>query len=243
MTLMPLGRIAPPDYDHVEKFALAALPPEEQPVHVPVSIGVNWHTSFDTPVLGSDGKYRLPSSNLGTVRGGHCTCLEPAPDPSQPGQEQDTEQWWAFYNQGKEGACEGFGHSRALSILRRSTFDAFWLYDQARKLEGTYPEGEGTSNRAVCEVLRTIGIRTQAGTFASRSETEDGQAELAEGIAAYRWATTADEVLAALGRPGEEEIPLLNSWGTAYPKVVYLPAETLERLLKEGGEADVVTER
>lgn len=236
-----LGLLKPPDTKHIEKYPLSALPPEARPTHAPVPIGVNWYTGFDSPALGSDGKYRLPTTNLGTVRGGHCVCLEPAPQPGQPGNEQETHAWWRFYNQGPEGACVGFGHSRALSLLYRRTFDAFWLYDDARRLEGTYPEGEGTTCRSACEALRRWGAHFQSGRIATHSRWY-GSAPGIE-IGAYRWATTADEVLAALGYASGSEIPLLNSWGEDYPEVVYLSPETLERLLQEGGEADVITER
>jgi hypothetical protein len=57
------------------------------------------------------------------------------------------------------------------------------------------------------------------------------------------WATTAEEVCSALGRPNAQAVPLLNSWGEAYPETVWLPVDTLERLLQEEGEADIVTER
>ncbi len=233
-----LGRITPPDFDHVSDSPLSALG-AEAPTCVPVSIGVHWYTSFDSPVQLSDGSWHLPDvkSDLGTVRGGHCVCLAP-----MGAVKTDRRSWWKFYNQGQEGACEGFGHSRALTILRRETFDAFWLYDEARKLEGTYPDGEGTTNRTVCEVLEREGLRRQQGEVAER-EVGDGPVEEKLGISKFRWATTAEEVCRALGRPNALAVPLLNSWGEAYPEVVWLPVDTLDRLLHEEGECDVVTER
>jgi hypothetical protein len=238
--LMPLGRNTPSDYHHVEAFPLDALAPEEQPTHQAVAPGVNWYTGFDTPVKGDDGKYRLPSKRLGTIRGGHCVCLEPAPQPGQPGSEQDTLSWWAFYNQGQEGACEGFGHARRFSLLHRKTFDAFHLYDDARRIEGTYPGGEGTTNKAICEALKRWGIHAQTGHVAHRSSRPVANPIA---IGTFRWAKTADEVLAVLGYTSGTEVPLLNSWGHAYPERVYIAPETIERLLREGGECDVLTDR
>jgi hypothetical protein len=241
----PLGRLTPPDFDHVAASPLKALG-AEAPTCVPVSLGIPWYTSFDSPVQLPDGSWHLPAANgnLGTVRGGHCVCLAP-----MGAVRTDEKAWWRFYNQGQEGACEGFGHSRAMTLLRRETFDAFWLYDQARRLEGTYPDGEGTTNKAVCEVLEQQGLCTQTGAVAERVDTElpvqdaDGVVEERLGISRFRWATTAEEVCNALGRPNALAVPLLNSWGESYPEVCWLPVDTLERLLHEEGEADVITEK
>jgi hypothetical protein len=235
-----LGRTIPPDFDHVAKYPLSALAPQARPTHVPVAVGVNWYTSFDSPVQGADGRWRIPASNLGTVRGGHCFCLEPAPQPGQPGGEQEARPWWTYYNQGEEGACEGFGHARVLTLLYRKTFDAFWLYDDARRAEGAYPNGEGSTNRACCQALVKWGAHYEIGAHCKRTPWRLNVPGVR--IAAYRWATTAQEVLDALGIVGEE-IPFLNSWGTEYPERVLMPAVTLERLLKENGEADVLIER
>src|SRR5271156_841638 len=114
---MKLGRITPPDWDHVLKYPLSAI---DLTTFTPVVLGIQWYTGFDTPVQGTDGKWRIKLS--GTVRGGHCICVEPIGLP-------DKTAWHTFYNQGQEGACEGFGHSRAMSLLTGRTFNAFWLYD------------------------------------------------------------------------------------------------------------------
>lgn len=243
MTPGPLGRLTPPNFDHVAAKPLAAL--AIPPVDVPVSIGVNWYTSFDNPWQIADSSWHLPDSaksDLGTIRGGHCVMLAPM-GSLQKATIATRAAMWRFYDQGQEGACEGFAHSHTQSVLRGwETFDAFWLYDEARKLEGTYPNGEGTTNKAVCEVLETVGLREQRGEVAQR-EIDDGPVEQTLGIKAFRWARTAEEVCVALGRPNALAVPLLNSWGEQYPEVVWLPVDTLERLLQEEGEADVVTER
>jgi hypothetical protein len=239
-----LGRLTPTDWGHVERSPLSALTPAEQPVDIPVTIGTPWYTGFDTPTQLPDGSWHLPDTatgSLGTIRGGHCTVLAPMGyfRYASPGLRALL---WRFYDQGQEGACEGFAHSHAQSILRGgATFDAFWLYDEARKLEGTYPGGEGTTNRAVCEVLENTGERAQEGEAVCTREAGDGAPVPA--ISVFRWATTAEEVCSALGRPNALAVPLLNSWGTEYPEVVWLPVDTLERLLREEGEADVVSER
>lgn len=244
MSAGPLGRLTPTDFDHVAAKPLKELAGPDAPVDIPVSIGTNWYTGFDTPVQLSDGSWHLPDAakgSLGTVRGGHCTVLAPMGYFKYASLALRA-LLWKFYNQGQEGACEGFGHSHAQSILRAGvTFDAFWLYDMGRKLEGTYPSGEGTTNKAVCEVLETTGERVQDGGSVCTREVHDEPPEPA--ISTFRWATTAEEVCNALGRPNALAVPLLNSWGEDYPEVVWLPVDTLDRLLQEEGEADVVTDR
>jgi hypothetical protein len=205
-----------------------------------VTLGVNWYTSFDEPKHLKDGSWHLPDvakgENLGSVRGGHCFCLVPM------GQVvHDTTARWKFYNQGEEGACEGFGHARAQTILRNKLFDAFWLYDQARAYE--HNTGEGSTNRSTCAVLKASGLRQQTTTTVCQRGVGDGPVTKAFGISAYRWATTAEEVCRALSRLNAHAVPFENSWGQDYPKETWMPVATLERLLKEEGEADCVTPR
>jgi len=38
-------------------------------------------------------------------------------------------------------------------------------------------------------------------------------------------------------------VPLCNSWGSSYPRVVWMPDETLDKLIGQEGEAGVVTDR
>ncbi len=246
VTLFPLGRNTPPDYDHVEKFPLPGLEAALRPTHVPVTLGINWYTSFDAPIKGVDGIFRLPSKNIGTIRGGHDICTEPAPQPGQPGQELDTLANYHYYNQGETEACEGFGHTRMLTLLYGKFFDPLWLYDDARRIEGAYPNGEGSTNRSTDAALVKWGAHPVAvspgGVAVPQPWAPGNPGGAPQQIKAYRWALTAQEVLNALGITGEE-ITLLQSWGEGYPQRVRMPAVTLERLLREGGEAEVITEK
>lgn len=239
--MQPLGRLVPPDFDHVAKWPLAELG-AAAPVGVPVTLGVNWYTSFDSPVERADGSFHLPDvstgGQLGTVRGGHSFALEP-----MGAVKTRTELERVFYNQLAERACVGFAKSRALSVLHPGTlFDARWLYDQARAQEGR-PTGEGSTVRAADEVLKTLGHRRQTGETVCTRDVGDGLVDLSYGIAAYRWATTVEEVCRTLARPGAQAVPLMNNWGDSYPTVVWMPVGTLDRLLAEEGEADVITAR
>jgi len=239
--MQPLGRRTPKDFDHVEKYPLTATTTPAMPV--PVTIGVNWYTNFDDPVKDSRGRWWIGRyvQNLGSVRGGHCVCIEPG-DPSTPGaSEQDINSWYSFYDQGAEGACVGFGSSRMMSLLNRKKYDARWLWNRAKEVDewpDTNPgDDNGTSVRAAMDILRREGHKPWGGT---------GQVKQSEGISANRWATTVPEVLDALKSPASERmgaVRILNSWGTGYPHRVWMPFETLQRLLDEEGEATVITDR
>lgn len=237
--MQTLGRNLPSHYDHVEKHPLDLT--VQTPQIQPVAPGVNWYTAFDTPKKGTDGKYYVPSKSLGTIRGGHCFCLVP---PSLL--VRDTEGNWVFYNQGQEGACEGFGHSRRFTLLFGKTFNAFHLYDDGQRIEGTFePNGgsadNGSTNDAICQALHKWGVHTQTGVEAHRVGGA-GSAHPME-TTSYKWAKTADEICKVLGITDGGAIPFVNSWGKDYPHVTYMPPETLERLMREGGECDVLVDK
>lgn len=227
-----LGRLAPTDWRHVERWPLTALAPAI-PVGGPVVIGVNWYSAFDDPVRRREhgrSVWAIEDGNLGSVRGGHCVCLEPAT-------LRDAEGWRDFYDQGQEGSCVGFGCSRMSSLTNRKRYDARWLYVEAQKVDEWPGEAyDGTSVRAGMDVLRTQGHRVYYGGHAR-------PALAGEGIAANRWARSAGEVLEALGTPRLDYVTILNSWGDSYPQRVRMPATVLDRLIREDGEAAVPTDR
>ncbi len=230
--MRPLGRNYPPHFDHVEKYALGAMTPRVQPL----APGVNWYESFDEPTKEASGRYILKTKRLGNIRGGHCFCMVP---PSML--LKDTPTFHRFFDQKDEGACEGFGHARRFSILSGIVTDAFHLYDDARRIEGEYPNGEGTTNDSTCQALKKWGLHSQRGSLAHRINVANEP--VVEHATAYRWATTVDQVWAALGITDGSPAPFVNSWGSAYPHVVYMPPETFARLLREGGECDILTDR
>lgn len=231
MTLPLLDRRAPADDKHVQRYPFSAAPPARP---VPVTLGVNWYDAFDRPVkIGNRWWIAAGTSALGRVRGGHCVCAKPDSLLDQTG-------WHVFYDQGREGACVGFGSSRMMTLLNRCRYDARWLWNQAKQIDewpDTNPgDDNGTSVRAAMDVLRAQGHRRNGAAAAA----------LAEGIAANRWARTVDEIRAALASPLHDRlqaIPVLNSWGRSYPQKVWMPYTVLERLLREDGEATVVTDR
>lgn len=221
-----LGRRTPSSWEHVDRYPLVAAPAKP----VPVAIGINWYTAFDTPQRQGGAWWIGRGNDLGSVRGGHCVALLPAglTDPAS---------YWAFYDQGQEGACVGFGCSRMMSLLNRRRYDARWLWNQA-KLVDEWPDtnpgdDNGTSVRAACDVLRAQGAERWHST---KPTAQDG-------ISANRWATSVDQVLAALGTPDRDYVVVLNSWGrTGYPHFTRMPASVLDRLIREDGEATLVVD-
>lgn len=113
--------------------------------------------------------------------------------------------WWKQHDQGFEGSCVGFGSSAMMSVTnhyqRLETtgrdityrYAPRWLYSQAQLVDewGETPPEEGTSVRASCQILHEKGHRrVQNGV--------EGPVMTEHGISAYRWATTVDEMRAAL---------------------------------------------
>lgn len=250
-----LGRRIPTDWEHYEKYPLTADTAPVSPV--PVTIGVNWYTSFDRPVKKGNAYWiGLDPKNLGSVRGGHCVCLEPGDELDAAGKVtrslQDSNSWWDFYNQGAEGACVGFGSSRVMTLLNRKRYDPRWLWDWAKKTD-EYPDTKpgddnGTSVRAAMGILKGFGHvpwkpSYEGATFQAR-DAEPSVA--AEGINAYRWAKTVSEVQSVLQSPANDRmgaVRVLNSWGRDYPHRVWMPYATLQRLIDEDGEVALVTDR
>lgn len=241
----PLGYTPAKDRSHEKTYALAALPEAEWPVGVPITIGINWYGSFDTPEL-YNGRYWIArNGKVGTLRGGHCICVKST-------HQTDPLSSWSFYDQGKEGACVGFGTSRMMSLLNRKKYDAHWLWDIAKagdEFPDTNPgDDNGTSVHAGIDVLLKKGHVPWQTSYAGRTwQQRDTEApSLTEGVSAIRWATSVDEMRKVLDTPLHDQLqafPLLNSWGRYYAHLVWLPYTVMERLIKEDGEIALVTDR
>lgn len=244
------GRLIPDDWRHVERYPFAALSVEDRPSRRPVVIGVNWYREMDDPEKDeSSGEFfiaRGGAKSLTKIRGGHCVCLE-------PGGEPDHTDWQTFYDQGREGACVGFGWSRCMTILNGGQlYAARWLWDRAKERDEwseTNPgDPNGTSVRAAAEVLVDMGHVDWKQAFAEDDHLTRAsyQADLKDGIQVFRWARTVDEVHEALGNERADQlgaVPLLNSWGSGYPHRVWLADDVLDRLIKEDGEIAIPTDR
>lgn len=243
MPTRALGRRPPGDWKHLDRYPLTAATTPAAPV--PVVLGVNWYREFDNPVKDAQGHYWIArDGKLTRVRGGHCVCLKPR-------SARDSVQRQVFYDQGAEGACIGFGTSRLLSTLNGKLYLARWLWDKA-KAGDEWPEtnpgdDQGTSVRAGLEVLRTQGHVPWRASYEPLQTDWQARDRLpgvpAEGIAAYRWATSTDDALAVLGYDGLDYVDVLNSWGTDYPHIVRMTASVLERLRSEDGEVGIATDK
>jgi hypothetical protein len=237
-----LGRKAPKDWNHVDKYPLSAaaavaLSP------TPAVMAVNWYPTFDEPYKRSDGAWYVKMPPTGErPRGGHCVALKPR-------YVVDTTGWYDFYDQGSEGACVGFGCSRVMSLMNRKRYAARWLWDRAKEIDewsDTNPgDDEGTSARAALDVLRTRGHVRDA--VSNRELEAPARASLkpvlSEGIQANRWIRSIDDLLEVLGYQNIPYVDLINSWGRSYPHLVRMPLDVVERLWYEDGELGVVVDR
>ena len=102
--------------------------------------------------------------------------------------------------------------------------------------------------RAACDILRSRGHVPWKATYKGRSlqAARQGGAGDREGIGVYRWAKTVEEVhgiLKSTANNAAGAVRILNSWGRGYPHRVWMPDETLQRLIDEDGEVALVTDR
>jgi hypothetical protein len=113
--------------------------------------------------------------------------------------------YWKTWDQGNEGACVGFGGSvmmgvtnsrqywRLHKVTQQFRYDPWWLYNEAQLVDewAETPPEEGTSVNAACKILKAKGhCRVYRSVI--------NPVNVDEGISAYRWATTVDEMRAAI---------------------------------------------
>lgn len=232
-----LGRRVPLSWEHVERFPLATASEPERFRHKPVVLGVNWYSAFDRPEQDERGRWWIGRGELGRIEGGHAILAD-------NGQLPDREAWRVFYDQGRQGACVGYSFSRGLTQLHKTLFDAAHLWNRAKatdEWDDTNPgDNNGTSLDAAARILHREGPVLWSRFAAVPTPVPELR------IGEYRWTTFADEVVDALDLPLArqlEAVPLLNSWGEDFPRVVWLPLAVLSRLLAENGEACVVSGR
>lgn len=131
-----------------------------------------------------------------------------SPVPSQAERILLPPDYRVHYDQGVEGACVGFAGSWMMSILNRRRYDPWWLYEMAQEVDewpGT--DYEGTSIRAGFDVLRDAGHRRIYRGVIKPPDVTDG-------IAENRWATTVDDVRAAIS--GGSPVVLGVNWYSTF---------------------------
>jgi hypothetical protein len=234
-----LGRVAPPDWEHVDKYPLTAPLLAEIPAPRPAIIGINWYPEFNEPHRDSKGRWWVDMPGpRSRPSGGHSVCLKPL-------KVVDPTFWWRLYDQQYEGICVSEAASRLSSLNNRRTYQSRWLYDRCKERDGI-PNEEGTFVRTALRVLKDLGhVRRPAGEpHGLEKGMFDGRKPvLADGIAAYRWARSIDDVLQVLGYGAYDFVDILNSWGPSYPHYVRMPAAVLERMWFEDGEIGIATDR
>lgn len=219
----PCGRLPSSDRTYLARYALSAA--AATPVNVPVVLGVQWHVAFDTPVW-REGAYWIGlEKDWREIRGGHAVCLRPA---------RRTDLWQRRYDQGQTLHCVGFAWSRCMSLLNRKMYDGHALFADADRLDGI-AGSDGTTVQAGGKALQTIGA------YPLRGGSTYGPF-LRDGIAEYRWSTSATQIATTLGLPWSQTyVEVLNSW-SGYP-TVRLPLSALQELLDDGADACVPTDR
>lgn len=242
-----LGRVAAPNDDHVRLYGLRTAEEDFVPtLPTPVVAGTDWWTNFDDPVWDKHHNiWRIGSGPLGHVRGGHCYC-----HPTR--YANDLVSWWARYDQGREGACVGFGASRAQSERNRVFLDAFWLYNEAKKIDPWAGENyDGTDVNSAMKILARVGHKRIWNGVS-------GDPNPKYGIGVYRWAKTPEDIAACIGDQRIRTLnafPVENSWGRdgkrvgdrwdglGYPHIVWLDADVVPLLIASSGEYAVSVDR
>ena len=219
----PCGRIKSADRSYLTTYAL--LRSAVMPVNVPVVLGIDWHAAFDAPTRIGNAYWIGIESDWREVRGGHAVCLRPP---------RLSDRWRSFYDQQETPHCVGFAWSRCMSLLNRRAYDGHALFAAADRIDGI-AGSNGTTIVAGAQTLNRLGA------YPIRAGRTSGPS-LPDGIAEYRWTTSATEIARVLGLPtGAESVEVLNSW-SGYP-TVRMPLAALQRLLDAGGDACIPVDR
>lgn len=242
-----LGRLIPPNFDHVDShpLQLANLPTSPSPIFA----GTNWYDGMFEPVWDERGKFwYLREDNLGAIAGGHAYIFKPAglTDPVS---------WWHYHNQLNTSKCVAFSVIRGMALLNRKRYDPEDVYLRAQRDYDPWPgtDYDGTTVSAGLDVARRDGlIRVRGGKLSSAG------IDPTEGIERNRWTLSVEDMAFAMHSPHYLDLgrfPMLQSWGHAghregtrwvglgWPHIVWVPVGLIDRLAREDAEYGVVTDR
>lgn len=223
------GCVPPPDNVHRMKYPLEA---GNIPVG-PMVAACNWPAEFSRPNRRPDGTWWIDAKPpYPRLLGGHAFCLLPEG-------WDDIMGGWDWFDQGATSQCVAYASNRMQAINNsRRNYAPGPFYARCKELDG-YP-GEGTYVRTAMDILRNEGVWVQ------KSGKGVQGPRLAHGIVSNRWATSPDDILDALDANETGRICILNSWGTSYPHMVYVPIETIAAMMSANGsyfEATMVVDK
>jgi hypothetical protein len=116
----------------------------------------------------------------------------------------------SVYDQGNSPQCVAFSTSKVMNWFNKYAFNAPWLYDECKKVDGM-PSMDGTNARAACDVLRTIGHWRTINNAPVKAGPQK-----AHGIASNTWATSVDQIRAVFAAPKPQPVLIgidwLNNW-------------------------------
>lgn len=116
----------------------------------------------------------------------------------------------SLYDQGQTPRCVGYSVSKAMNWFNKYQFDADWLYERCKEIDGD-PAGDGTNARFACDVLRTKGHwRVYQG-----KDVKAGPL-LKHGIASNSWATRVDDIRAVFSRATPQPVLIGIDWMQAW---------------------------
>lgn len=231
----PLGRRAPSDWRHYERFTLTPDAAPSKPTAV--VMGSLWPAEADEPVQDSKGVWWIRGPFSGRSRGGHAYALEAH-------NMRDSDANWRWFNQVSEGICVSEGVTRAGALIFRRRFQPRPLYDAAQQIDeyADTPPADGTSVRAGFDIWRTVGLvpaKRGEDHWERADEVQYRSADHATMLPENRWASDVQDILDALGTPNRDWVTVLNSWGSSYPHRARMAASDLQWLLNRDGEAGI----
>lgn len=114
------------------------------------------------------------------------------------------------YDQGATPKCVAFSTSKVVNWFNKYDFDAPWLYDRCKEVDGM-PGVDGTNARAACDVLRTQGHLRRV-----KGKPVKAGPSLKHGISGNRWAQSVDEIRAVFATATPQPVLIGIDWYDAW---------------------------
>ena len=252
----PLGRRAPTDWRHYEKFPLTAATTPTTPT--PVAIGVNWYEDFDKPVqkgsrywIGLNPKQlgKRPRRALRLPRARRPARRQRRDRPPAAGQPELV----GLLRPGPRGRVRRLrllAHDEPAQpqALRRplavglGQVDRRVGRDQPRRRRG-HERARRVRHPARARPRAVEGRPSRGAATSSATRRSPRPARASPSTGGPRPSTRSTTSSRARPTTRAGAVRILNSWGRGYPHRVWMPDETLQRLIDEDGEVALVTDR